>query len=192
MKTLNNFVDLLAQRRVITLAKDIDCEFTKYFRDQVQEVICNDTPKKSDIAIVVETCGGDVDRGFQVNREIQALNKRYRVWTISATTLRSAGVIIALSVPYEQRVGFSTAEIYCHLCTATSVIETGQHYLNSAKYRSHEELANINSAEYWEKEYKKLVRKEIGPGHCKELFDNPRYVRAKEALKLGFISKILT
>jgi ATP-dependent protease ClpP protease subunit len=193
MKTLDDYVKLLEEERIISLSKEVEDNMNDKFRSDFSSVakkLKNEEDKT--IGIVINTNGGDAPRAFQLQTEIQAIAKKYEVWLICGSPDDSGGVIISLSLPSDRRVGFANCSIYAHYA------RTGWHSItkalaNQLDYDVKELYQRAEGSKYYNKMMIDLVIKETNLTRleAKELFDNPRFIRGRQAVKMGFISRIL-
>lgn len=191
LNTLKDYQKMVKNGQVIYLDRYIDRKALIRFRKQ-QLVFMEGYPDAKAIAIVVMSPGGEVDYATHIINEMKALSSMYDIWTIAGADVASAAVNILLSVPVNRRVAFPYTAIYNHKA-ASSTIEKSNVSVLEMKNANRESGAIVKYVERIEKESIALLVEQthLSKKQAKKLYKKPRYIYSKEAVKLGFVSRIL-
>jgi ATP-dependent protease ClpP protease subunit len=193
MKTLEDYVRLLEEGRIISLSQGVDDKLNDKFRTDFTTV-AKELKSKEDktIGIIINTNGGDPARAIQLQTEIQAIARVYDVWLLCGSPDNSAGVILTLSLPVKQRLGFPNFALYAHY-SRTTIPETKNSIQKHIEYEVLENNERSNSMKYHNDYMVSLIAREtvLSNQEARQLMDKPKVIRAREAVKLGFISKVL-
>lgn len=191
LSTLKDYQKMVKNGQVIYLDRYINRKALIRFRKQ-QLAFMEAHPNAKAVAIVVMSPGGEVDYATHIINEMKALSSMYDIWTIAGADVASAAVNILLSVPVNRRVALPYTAIYNHKA-ASSTIEKSNVSVPEMKNANRESGAIVRYVERVEKESIAVLVEQthLSKKQAKKLYKKPRYIYSKEAVKLGFVSRIL-
>lgn len=174
-------------KEIVSLDKEIiinNINTLKFLYPNIDNsIITNITNDIPEINIYLNSIGGIIYQGLSIYDNIKLLNKHTKTNIIASGTCMSMGVIILLSLPYEQRKCTKNTTFLIHQASGFSIGKIGdlEDYTKEVK-RQNELLFNIIS------ENTSITKEQLEDNYNKK---EDWFFTAEDALKLKIVSEII-
>ncbi|MBP9762307.1 ATP-dependent Clp protease proteolytic subunit [Patescibacteria group bacterium] len=187
---LRTYGDALKTRRVIHLTGTVDEAMLKVLRTQRDDIFKASAP--AEIIVTLTTPGGDVDWGYAISDELEAIGCATSMRLLCLGNVCSMGVVIAMAVPRERRFASRNAVFYVHRGDLTF----GGRTSGGPEEQDYAMLERAARLAFCKERHAASLRCIAdGTGLSLEgvtaLFDHPEYLTATKSLEKGFVSGIV-